>query len=753
MRLRRKTLLIIGVTLVSLMGVLYSTSLTILLGGFSQVEQQDTRENVKRVQKALSEDLAQLNMTTRDWAEWDETYAFIENGNKAYINTYLNNVSIASLKLNLMLYVDSSGRVIVGKGFDLARQKSTPISHNFKRYLSAKSLLHQSSKESSLTGLILLPEGPILIAARPILKTDSSGPIRGTLIMGRYLNANAIKQLAGQTYLSITIYSVNDTQLPSDFQAVRSSLLNKEAILVQPLSKQTVAGYTLIKDINGQPALLMRVDLPRNIYAQGQVSIYYLFLSLLAVGLVFSGATLLLLEQLVLSRLCRLSSDVRSIGSSGDLSARVLSMTGKDELSSLADTINSMLEALAYSQHKQQESKERYYRYSRILAELTRRQTLEHGDLSARFWEITETAACTLEVERASVWLYDAERLKMQCIDLYERSMGQHSAGMELLAADYPAYSQALEQERTIATEDVRTDPITQKMSESYLSQVGIASMLNAPIYMNGRIGGAICIGHVGASRQWLLEEQNFVGSLADLLSLLLEASERKRSQEELRKTYEELEIRIQERTSELAKANEELQAEIIERHIAEEKLLYEAFHDPLTGLPNRTLFIQRLESAVERAKREKYLLGVLFLDLDCFKFINDRLGHLVGDQLLVAIAHRLQGCLRPKDLVCRLGGDEFTILLENIKSVTDATQIAERIQHELTLPFNLDGHEVFTAASIGIALNTTGYEQPEDLLHDADLSMYRAKALGKGRYEVFNQITAEWALRMKIQK
>lgn len=222
MTLRQKTLLIIGVTLVSLVGVLYSASSTILLRGFAQVEQQETRENVKRVQEALANDLAQLNITTRDWAEWNETYTFIENRNKAYINTYLNGNNIANIKVNLMLYVRSSGQVVYGKGFDLTNQKSIPISQSLKKYLSAHSLLRQFNQGSSLTGLVTLPEGPVLIAARPVLKTDGNGPSRGTLIMGRYLNATAIKHLAVRTHLSITFYPVEDIQLPADVQKVRN---------------------------------------------------------------------------------------------------------------------------------------------------------------------------------------------------------------------------------------------------------------------------------------------------------------------------------------------------------------------------------------------------------------------------------------------------------------------------------------------------------------------------------------------------
>ncbi|WP_216351201.1 bifunctional diguanylate cyclase/phosphodiesterase [Leptolyngbya sp. 'hensonii'] len=182
-------------------------------------------------------------------------------------------------------------------------------------------------------------------------------------------------------------------------------------------------------------------------------------------------------------------------------------------------------------------------------------------------------------------------------------------------------------------------------------------------------------------------------------------------------------------------------QTDITERKVAEQQLIHDAFHDTLTNLPNRALFKDRLRQIMERARRHRdYIFAVLFLDLDRFKVINDSLGHLVGDQLLTEIASRLRACLRTTDTVARLGGDEFAILLEEISVVSDATDVATRIQQELSRPFDLNGHEVFTTVSIGIALNAPDYDQPEDLLRDADTAMYRAKALGKARYQVFDQ-------------
>jgi len=181
-------------------------------------------------------------------------------------------------------------------------------------------------------------------------------------------------------------------------------------------------------------------------------------------------------------------------------------------------------------------------------------------------------------------------------------------------------------------------------------------------------------------------------------------------------------------------------QTDITERKRAERQLLHDALHDSLTGLPNRALFLDRLGSALKRAQRRKhYAFAVLFLDLDRFKVVNDSLGHVVGDQLLKALARRLEGCLRLGDTVARLGGDEFAILIDDLDKIQDATEVAERIQEELRVPLELEGHEVFANASIGIALSTTGYDRAEDVLRDADTAMYRAKAHPQNRPVVFD--------------
>jgi diguanylate cyclase (GGDEF)-like protein len=170
------------------------------------------------------------------------------------------------------------------------------------------------------------------------------------------------------------------------------------------------------------------------------------------------------------------------------------------------------------------------------------------------------------------------------------------------------------------------------------------------------------------------------------------------------------------------------------------EHFRHAAFHDSLTGLPNRAMFTELLKAEIESSKRHNdHLFAVLFLDLDRFKNINDSLGHTHGDLLLVAFAERLERTLRPIDTLARFGGDEFAILLSGMTDATDAVRVAQRIHDELTQPFTLDKNSAFATASIGIALSSSGYDRPEDILRDADTAMYRAKENGKARYEVFD--------------
>jgi diguanylate cyclase (GGDEF)-like protein len=197
----------------------------------------------------------------------------------------------------------------------------------------------------------------------------------------------------------------------------------------------------------------------------------------------------------------------------------------------------------------------------------------------------------------------------------------------------------------------------------------------------------------------------------------------------------------LRQRTIEVEKVNELLTRENSERRKAEDLLTRQAFYDSLTSLPNRALFIDRLRGSLERKKRyPEHSFAVLFLDLDRFKFINDSLGHMIGDQLLIMLAQRLKKHIRAVDTIARFGGDEFAVLIGNTKGISNVCTMAERFHDEMRSPFSIYGHEIFTSLSIGIVMSTMGdYTRPEELLRDADTAMYVAKERGRACHVIFD--------------
>ena len=204
-------------------------------------------------------------------------------------------------------------------------------------------------------------------------------------------------------------------------------------------------------------------------------------------------------------------------------------------------------------------------------------------------------------------------------------------------------------------------------------------------------------------------------------------------------------------------------QTDITERKLAVEELLHHAFHDSLTGLPNRMLFMERLSGAAARLRREDAAsIAILFIDLDRFKVINDSFGHHIGDALLIEVGRRIERCLRPGDTVARmseqtvarLAGDEFTVLIENVKDMADALRVAERVAGSIREPYLLEGRRIDVTASIGVAVSAPGFDSPEDLLRGADAAMYRAKSLGEARFEVCDRNVHEQALeRLRMER
>ncbi len=346
MTLRKKTLLIVGATLFILIVLLSLMSKLIILRSFLKLEEKYVFQNIHRTQAFITENLTNLNSTAQDWATWDNTYEFIKNKNDKYVEVNLVDSTFSTLRLNLIILMDASGNIVLSKAYDLKSNKAVPVPKGFLSYLSDKEFpLQRNNLNKNITGIVLLPEGPLFIAGWPILKSEEKGPVRGTLIFGRYFDTDYLKRLADASDMALDISRFNNPALPDDFKKAKDSLSAEAPVFAKLLSKNKIAGYTTVNDVYGKPALILRITMQRDIYNQGMNNFYYFVLSLTVVGLVLGIVTFFLLEEQVLSRLTRLSRDVKSIGASGNASMRV-QVTGKDELSLLKDEINGMLKRL-----------------------------------------------------------------------------------------------------------------------------------------------------------------------------------------------------------------------------------------------------------------------------------------------------------------------------------------------------------------------------------------------------------------------
>lgn len=508
MNLRKKTLIVIGATLICLIIILYATSQMVLLRSFAEIENKNTHQDVERALDALSMEMTGLRNTTGYWAVKDDTYAFINDANPKYIQTstangLLANETFSELRVNLVMFIGSYGQTVYDKAFDLHSRKEVPRPEGLLEQLSLYGFCPGClDKQSNYAGMILLSDGPMMIVSHPIMPANRSGPSRGRLVMGRYLDAGEIQKLGAITHLNLTVYKLDDAFLPVDFKDARSQLSERSPVLVKTLDEDTIVGYALLRDLYGGPILILRVDEPRDIYIHGQMGMRYFIILFSLAGLIIVALTLFYMDRSVLSGLTRLSVGVSQIGEISDLSARMPS-GGDDELGRLSTAINDMLSALEKAQRDLRRSEERY----RAVVE-------DQTELICRF---LPNGTLTFVNEAFCRYLAKGK----------EELIGQNVFAL--------------------LPENV----------EAIRSHLRSLSRENAVVSLESRKDSSAGVVWLHWTCRAIFDEP---GTLAELQLVGRDITERRRAEEEVRRLNEELESRVAERTRQLEAANEELQ-------------------------------------------------------------------------------------------------------------------------------------------------------------------------------------------------
>jgi len=345
MRILLKASLIVVLTTVSLISVTYYTSNSFMMEPYVRLEDAQVRHNVQRLLFAIQSELSSINKTTGDYSAWDDTYAFIRNKNTEYITSNLQDSLFTNQRLNFIIFFDAFRNVVFARAFDLNSSQSITFPSSLLSYLAADDLLQaHENTTSSTVGIINGPNFPIMVASQPIVTSEYQGPIRGTLIMGLYLDGLETEHLASITGVALNV--IWGLQMP---QNVVSMLDGSIQIKVRG---DWLEGSVLLKDIEGQPSVIVESDMHRDIYTQGITTVQnFLWMTLLE-GAVFALITMVVMHTEVLSRVSGLSEHLEEIGKRGDSSNRLPADKHADELASLTGNINRMLEQIQTSNER-----------------------------------------------------------------------------------------------------------------------------------------------------------------------------------------------------------------------------------------------------------------------------------------------------------------------------------------------------------------------------------------------------------------
>jgi len=756
MGVRKKFFLIIWVTVVTLVVILYSLLNTFLSAKYTELEVQDTRKNVERAFNALENKILYLDKVAGDYAGWDDTYAYVQNHNQVYVRANLVDETFEGVEINVLIYIDDAGRVVYSRGYDLLAGQEKPLPAGIMEHIFAGSpLISHGDVKRGVTGIIDLPEDPMLVASKPILTSAKEGPIRGSLIMGRFLDQKEVDQLALDTQLVLDIKRIGDQSVPAETVAKLSNLSNGESILIQTLGAKKISGYALLKDIYGTPGFVLKVDMPRNIYAQGMVSMWYLLISLLIAVTAIGIITYLFIDRLILSKLARLSDGVTHIGAKKDFSAR-LPAIGNDELTILARQINAMLKALEQSQLELWQSEEQYRclfndgltanyiskpdgqiilcntAFARIfgygkpediicnnavslyhdpetrdkfITELREKKKLEHYE-----YELVDRNGRKVTVVENAVGTFDrhGELIQMQgyLFDITERKQAEEKLReseekYRLLAENAKdiIFRLQVAPERKFEYISPAVTTITGNTPEDFYADPRLVYRLVYPddlAILKGMVTGKYDLDSTITLR-WVCRDGRVIW-------------------------IEQRNVPVYAPGGGLV-AIEGIVRDITVRKQMEQKLRHLSLHDPLTGLFNRAYFemeIQRLE------KTDCYPVGIILCDVDGLKLVNDTMGHDAGDQVLLTTAGVIRNALLEDDVVARVGGDEFAILLPRSGADT-VKDVCGRIMSAVD-EYNLTNNDFPLSISAGFAVCANVSCSLRDTFKEADNNMYKEK-------------------------
>jgi diguanylate cyclase (GGDEF)-like protein len=714
--LRRKIYVIVGLTLLVAVAVVFMISQTVLVRGFENVENAEMQEQVKRAQAAISASLGELETAAQSQSIRGEIAEFFRSGGQASIGDIFPASFFAGFNANAVALLGADGRVAWGRSFESTTAELAALPVGLDTYLGAASPLQRFHAGSEVSGILMLPHGPLMVAARPV-HGNPDGQFLGTLVVGRWLDEATVIAVGTRSRLDLAALPASSSSLPPEVAEATGSSEPSEDIIVVAESSGTVAGYGMLKDLLGRPALVLKVEMLRSTFAQGASSVRYFMFSLVALVLALGLLLHQLLERSLFRRLAALTAQLRQIRP-GRGKMTPIAVLGHDELDLLAETINAGFSQLETTRTRQEQQAQNL---TSTLDELERRhqdlkkahvrlQQLQH--VSASLGSSLEIRDALAQIETTALDIFEADEIWL----LRAGPDRQQLTGLGAFFRQKPGYAKL---PRLFGCE--RAD-------------AGLTQHANRLLRAVFQGSNAIFIDSLTAMTP---DEQLrlFGGALPDLegfesLALVPLIADDCPLGLAISASHTPGRFMPDRRSTILLFAGQVAQALKNTRLVEEIKALGEI--DSLSGLFNRRRALEQLEMEIRRAHRYEGKFSLLIADIDNFKFFNDTYGHPIGDQIIRRVATALCNRARASDFVARFGGDEFVLILPEAYRA-DAKTVADAMRAALAaVPYIApDGARIPLRMSFGASSYPEDGHDAAALIAVADANLYESKRWG----------------------
>ena len=719
-----RALLITAIIFTGVTSVFLPLFLIVMDRNNREQENLSARNDYQRVVDEIYGTINFIDRILSDYTLWDDTYAFMQGENPGYPEANLYDEGLKNLGLNMVVALDVTGKVYYQKGFSLQLAQPEEIPFSIDDFVKNNPVLSNVARTDFHTsGLIRMADRVILFSAYPVHDSQGIKKPNGALIFGRYLDRDELGRISSQSRVSGQIEFLDDKDLPQNFQKALGEVKSGSQLYIDPVDNEKIAIYGLLNDFQGRPIAVLRVESSRETYQQAQKSSISLVATFLVLCFSFSTILMYALDRYLHSREARrealdryrtavmhasdaimvVDDDLRILDAN-PACEKLLGFSLKDTPYVVLDYVVAPISSEAASMtqairsHKNLPSGEQSYRRndgSYVTIEFSASQIVMSGetvtclfirditqrkDVERALFESRERYELAVQGANDGIWDWDLYHNKVYFSDRWKAMMGCESAEIGDTIDEW--------------LDRIHPDDLLRVQTE-------ISSHLHK---RSPQFECEYRIRHKDGNYYWM-QARGLARWDADNNACRLAGS----------------------------------QTDINARKLAEERLRFDALHDPLTGLPNRSLLLDRLNHANARAKRAGRDFALLFIDFDRFKMINDTYGHTKGDQFLIQMGERFQSCLRVEDTLARLSGDEFIVLLEEIHSVDDVAIVAKRLKAKLKMPVTLDNTVIFPSASIGVVVPDREYANAEEIIRDADIAMYYAKQNSETDYVLFD--------------